>query len=63
MKRCPKCNSKDVEVVDEEMGFIKCKKCGFDELKEYEGFDEVRRSQREKAKFSPYRQVGGKRRK
>jgi len=59
MKKCPKCGSKEVEIVDEEMGFIKCKKCGFDELEEDMDFSEERKSQREKARYSPYRVSGG----
>jgi len=59
MKRCPRCNSEDIEVIDKELGFIKCKKCGYDGLKEDLSSFEERRSQREKSRFSPYRQSGG----
>jgi Zn ribbon nucleic-acid-binding protein len=58
-RKCPKCGSEDVKVTDEEIGFIKCRKCGFDELKEDMNFDE-RNTQREKTRYSPYRQVGGR---
>jgi len=58
MKRCPKCNSKDVEIVDKEMGFIKCKKCGFNELEEFEGIGEERNTQREKTRYNPYKTGG-----
>jgi Zn ribbon nucleic-acid-binding protein len=61
MKKCPKCNSTDVEVIDEEMGFIKCRKCGFDELEEDLSSSEERRSQREKARYNPYKAGGGAR--
>lgn len=60
MKKCPKCNSKNVEIIDEEMGFIQCKKCGHNELTEEVDFGE-RETQREKRKQSPYRQTGGRR--
>jgi len=61
MKKCPKCGSREVEVIDEEMGFVKCKKCGYDDLEEDMEFGEERKSQREKARFNPYK-VGGARR-
>jgi Zn ribbon nucleic-acid-binding protein len=61
--KCPKCNSEDVEIIDEEMGFIKCNKCGFNEIEDYDaGTDEEEReTQREKNRYSPYRQSGGRR--
>ena len=62
MKRCPRCNSKQVKVIDNEMGFIKCQKCGFSELDEYGLVSEAERNtQREKANFNPYK-TGGTRR-
>ena len=61
MAKCPKCGSKDVEIVDEEMGFIKCKKCGFNELDEYEDVGGERNTQREKTRYTPYK-AGGSRR-
>ena len=61
MKKCPKCSSTDVEVIDAEMGFIKCKKCGFNELEEDLSSFEERRTQREKARYNPYK-AGGRER-
>ncbi|MFH1682816.1 MAG: hypothetical protein ABIA37_03385 [Candidatus Woesearchaeota archaeon] len=61
MKKCPKCGSLKLEKVDEEFGFIKCKVCGYDELEEDLEAGEERKSQREKARYSPYRQASGKR--
>ena len=58
--KCPKCGSKDVDIVDEELGFVKCRTCGFDELDvdvEFGG----RKSQREKTKFNPYKAGGARR--
>jgi len=61
--KCPKCGSKEIEIVDEEMGFIRCKKCGFNELDEYENVEGGRNTQREKARFNPYKTGGGRRNK
>jgi len=59
MKKCPKCGSEDVEVIDEELGFIKCKHCDFDELEE--SYPQDRNTQREKGKYSPYKSGGARR--
>lgn len=59
--KCPKCSSKDVEIIDEEMGFIKCNSCGYNELEEDLHSTDERNTQREKAKFNPYK-TGGSRR-
>ena len=61
MKRCPKCNSKDVEIVDEVMQFVKCKKCGFNELEGFDESPEERNNQREKTQFNPYKTGGARR--
>ena len=59
--RCVKCGSFDVSVTEEEgLSFIKCNKCGFDELEEGY-FSAGKTSQKEKGKFSPYK-AGGKQR-
>ena len=57
-QRCPKCGSDQIEVYDD-LAFIKCKKCGYDELASEPLPYDVRKSQREKAKYSPYK-TGGK---
>lgn len=61
MKKCSKCGSEDVEIIDEEMGFIKCKKCGFNELEDFNDVSGERETQREKTRYNPYK-AGGKRR-
>ena len=61
MKRCPKCNSKDVVIVDEDMEFIKCNHCGFDELEGFDENPEERNTQREKNQFNPYKAGGARR--
>ncbi len=58
-KKCPKCNSEDLESVDYlNIKAVKCKKCGFDETEEYEVFPEQRETQREKTRFTPYKKGG-----
>ena len=59
MNKCPKCGSKDIDLVDEEMGFIKCNKCDFDELED--SFPQERNTQREKANYTPYKSGGNQR--
>lgn len=61
MKKCPMCSSLKVKTVDEDLGFIKCQNCGFDELKDFSDFPAGRKSQREKTKFTPYKTGGPKR--
>ncbi len=58
MNKCPKCGSKDVEIIDED-GSIKCKHCDFDELED--SFPQERNTQREKANFNPYKSGGTRR--
>ncbi len=59
-KRCPKCGSVEVEIYDD-LAFIRCKKCGYDEL-ESESFPYgTRKSAKEKESYNPYK-TGGKRR-
>jgi len=57
---CPKCGSDQIEVYDD-LAFIKCKKCGYDELESEPLPYGVRKSQREKARYSPYKTGGHKR--
>ena len=61
MKRCPKCNSRDVDIVDEELEFVKCRKCGFNELEGFDDSAEERETQRAKTKFNPYKSGGSRR--
>ena len=58
-KRCPRCGSKDVKVVDY-LGakVLVCNKCGYDERVGLEVFPEQRETQREKRRFSPYKAGG-----
>ena len=61
MARCPKCGSSEVRMIsDEDIEFIRCLKCGFNELEE-SIISDTRSGQREKRKYNPYK-VGGKRR-
>jgi len=55
---CPKCGSTEIEVYDD-LAFVKCKKCGYDELSQEP--TEIRKSQKEKGRYSPYK-TGGSRR-
>jgi Zn ribbon nucleic-acid-binding protein len=58
MKKCPKCKSSNIKVEESDgISFVTCNVCDYDELEEF--YPEVRKSQREKAKFSPYK-TGGK---
>lgn len=57
-KRCPQCGSSNVEVHKDDIEFLTCKSCGYDELVEGTFVGE-RTSQKEKARYTPYK-VGGK---
>jgi len=57
-KKCPKCGSFNVAIHKEDIEFLTCKSCGYDELEE-EAYPEQRSSQREKGRYSPYK-AGGK---
>ena len=59
-QRCPKCGSDQIEIYDD-LAFIKCKNCGYDELGSEPLPYDVRKSQREKGKYSPYKTAGNKR--
>ena len=62
MKSCPKCNSKNVDLVSYmNIKCIKCNNCGYDESKQYEVYPEEKKSQKEKGKYTPYK-VGGHKR-
>lgn len=52
--KCPKCKSTDVTVhEDEGLSFVTCNSCDYDELEEF--YPSERTSQREKARYSPYK--------
>gem|GEM_PF-1780819 len=57
---CPKCGSANIKVY-EDLSFIKCFNCGYDELDREPLPYGVRKTQREKEKFTPYKQGGSKR--
>ncbi len=57
---CPKCGSPNVQVY-EDVGFLRCKSCGYDELERDPLPNGMRNSQREKEKFSPYKTGGAQR--
>jgi hypothetical protein len=59
MKTCPRCKSDNVKVVDY-MDFqcIICSDCGFDERETYEVYPEQKTSQKEKGRYTPYKQGG-----
>jgi predicted nucleic-acid-binding Zn-ribbon protein len=59
-KRCPKCGSEEIEMYDD-LAFIKCTKCGYDELGTADFPYGVKKSQKEKGRYSPFK-AGGSRR-
>ncbi len=62
MKKCPKCGSENVKIVDYmEAKCLVCDDCGYDETEELAIVPEQRETQREKTRFTPYRTGGGKR--
>ena len=63
MKKCKKCGSSKIKVVDF-MGskIYYCTECGYDERDELNIVSEERNTQREKTRYSPYKTGGGKRR-
>ena len=62
MRRCPKCFSDDVEMV-EYMGVscLVCRACGFDETTLYEVYPGEKGGGKGKARYTPYK-AGGHRR-
>ena len=58
-KNCPKCLSDNIKI-DDYLGIksIICKSCGFDEAKQYEVYPEQKTSQKEKARYTPYKTGG-----
>ena len=62
MRKCPKCNSYNVEpYLYQSAEVIKCNECGFDEGAEFEQFPTEKASQKAKGKHSPYKTGGGQR--
>ena len=61
-KICPKCKSSNAKIIDY-MGVrcVVCRKCGYDESKQYEVFPEEKKSQKEKGIYTPYKAGGFKR--
>jgi tRNA(Ile2) C34 agmatinyltransferase TiaS len=57
---CPRCGSTNIESY-EDLGFIKCKECSYDELAPEPLPHGIRKSQREKGRYSPYKSGGGAR--
>lgn len=58
MPKCLSCGSSNVKQIEENgMEFIQCNDCGYNELEEGV-VPEQRTSQREKGKYSPYKQGG-----
>ena len=61
-KICPKCKSSNAKIID--YGGVRCvvcRKCGYDESKQYEVFPEEKKSQKEKGRYTPYKAGGFKR--
>ncbi|MBS3138349.1 zf-TFIIB domain-containing protein [Candidatus Woesearchaeota archaeon] len=59
--KCPKCSSKNVETVEHnDISFVICKQCGYDESV-YDVNSTQRSTQREKARYNPYKSGGAKR--
>lgn len=56
--KCPQCGSFNIAVHKDDIEFMTCKSCGYDELVEGTFVGE-RTSQKEKARYNPYK-VGGK---
>ena len=61
MRKCPKCGSEDIKIIDY-MGakVIVCNKCKYDETDELAITPGQRETQREKRKYSHYRSGGRK---
>jgi|APSaa5957512622_1039677.scaffolds.fasta_scaffold146665_3 predicted nucleic-acid-binding Zn-ribbon protein len=57
-QRCPKCGSENIEIYEEDLGFIKCKKCGYDDLEHEPIPYGIKKGQKEKASFTPYKTGG-----
>ena len=62
MKTCPKCGSEDINLIKYQgIECVVCKKCGYDEREEYDVYPEEKVSQKEKARYTPYKIGGGRR--
>jgi len=61
-KKCPECNSDNVHIIKiGKKAHIVCNDCFYDETNEFDVYPEQRETQREKARYSPYK-TGGSRR-
>tara|TARA_Y100000310_G_C20354436_1_gene655957 strand:+ start:369 stop:572 length:204 start_codon:yes stop_codon:yes gene_type:complete len=60
-QRCPKCGSDNIKLYEEDLPFIKCNDCEYDELATEPLPSDPRKSQREKARYSPYKSGGSRR--
>ena len=59
---CTKCKSKNTKQVKYQgIDCTVCNDCSYDERDKYEVFEEGKTSQKEKARYSPYKAGGGKR--
>ena len=58
-KICPKCESSNAKIIDYMwVRCVVCRKCGYDESKQYEVFPEEKKSQKEKGIYTPYKAGG-----
>lgn len=54
--RCPKCNSANIQFYKYlNIKTLRCNNCLYDEAEEYDIFQEVRTSQKEKGRYNPYK--------
>lgn len=61
-KKCPICKSTDIKIeIIDDLEFIKCNKCRFDETEDYEVYPEEKSGQKGKSGFTPYKRGGGSR--
>ena len=61
-KKCPVCKSTDIKIeIIDDLEFIKCNKCNFNEANDYEVYPEEKSGQKGKAGFTPYKRGGGSR--
>jgi len=58
-KKCPQCGSLNIQAHKDDIEFITCKSCGYDELIEETFVEGQRTSQKAKGRYTPYK-TGGK---
>ena len=62
MKRCPRCNSYNIEpYIFELVEVIKCNDCGYDEGSDFEEYPTQKTSQKAKGKYKVYKTGGSQR--